>query len=65
MTTWPTSGEKVANLWGTKLDDDALNIHGCRVSQVFKDFDFRTDEALVAENAKITNIEQVLAGATL
>lgn len=57
--------EKVANLWGTKLDDDALNIHGRRVSQVFKDFDFRTDEALVAENAKITNIEQVLAGATL
>ena len=57
--------EKVANLWGSKLDDDALNIHGRRVSQVFKDFDFRTDEALVAENAKITNIEQVLAGATL
>ena len=57
--------EKVANLWGSKLDDDALNIHGRRVSQVFKDFDFRTDEALVAENAKITNIEQVLAGAQL
>ena len=57
--------EKVANLWATKLDDDALNIHGRRVSQVFKDFDFRTDEALVAENAKITNIEQVLAGAAL
>ena len=57
--------EKVANLWASKLDDDALNIHGRRVSQVFKDFDFRTDEALVAENAKITNIEQVLAGAAL
>ena len=57
--------EKVANLWGSKLDDDALNIHGRRVSQVFKDFDFRTDEALVAENPKITNIEQVLAGAAL
>ena len=57
--------EKVANLWGSKLDDDALNIHGRRVSQVFKDFDFRTDEALVAENAKIRNIEQVLAGAQL
>lgn len=40
--------EEVANLWGTKLDDDALNIHGRRVSQVFKDFDFRTDEALDA-----------------
>ena len=57
--------EKVANLWASKLDDDALNIHGRRVSQVFKDFDFRTDEALVAENAKIRNIEQVLAGAQL
>ena len=57
--------EKVANLWASKLDDDALNIHGRRVSQVFKDFDFRTDEALVAENAKIRNIEQVLAGAAL
>ena len=57
--------EKVANLWASKLDDDALNIHGRRVSQVFTDFDFRTDEALVAENAKIRNIEQVLAGAQL
>ena len=57
--------EKVANLWASKLDDDALNIHGRRVSQVFKDFDFRTDEALVAENAKIRNIEQMFAGAQL
>ena len=57
--------EKVANLWATKLDDDALNIHGRRVSQVFTDFDFRTDEALVAENAKIRNIEQMFAGAQL
>ena len=54
--------EKVAGLWASKLDDDALNIHGRRVSQVFKDFDFRTDEALVAENAKIRNIEQMFAG---
>lgn len=53
--------EKVANLWATKLDDDALNIHGRRISQVFKDFDFRTDEALVAENAKIRNMQQVFA----
>lgn len=57
--------EKVANLWASKLDDDALNIHGRRVSQVFTDFDFRTDEALVAENAKIRNIEQMFAGAQL
>ena len=28
------------------------------MAQVFKDFDFRTTEALVAENAKIQNMEQ-------
>lgn len=57
--------EKVSDLWATKLSDDTLNIHGRRVSQVFKDFNFRTDEALVAENAKIRNMEQVFAGADL
>ena len=57
--------EKVAKLWATKLDDDALNIHGRRVAQVFKDFDFRAEEALVAENAKIRNIEQRFAEAQL
>ena len=55
--------EKVANLWASKLEDDALNIHGRRVGQVFKDFKFRTNEALVAENAKIRNMEQIFAGA--
>ena len=50
--------ERVAKLWGEKLDDATLAIHGKRVAQVFKDFDFRTTEALVAENAKITNMEQ-------
>ena len=54
----------VALLW-EKLKDDALNIHGRRVSQVFKDFDFRTTEALVAENAKIQNMEQRFAEAQL
>ena len=53
--------ERVAKLWGEKLDDDALNIHGRRVAQVFKDFDFRTTEALVAENAKVQNMEQRFA----
>ena len=57
--------EKVAKVWAEKLDDDALNIHGRRVAQVFKDFDFRAEEALVAENAKIRNIEQMFAGAQL
>jgi uncharacterized small protein (DUF1192 family) len=50
--------ERVAKLWGEKLDDQSLAIHGKRVAQVFKDFDFRTTEALVAENAKIQNMEQ-------
>ena len=58
--------ERVAKLWEEKLDfDDTLNIHGRRVGQVFKDFSFRPEEALVAENAKIHNIEQVFAGADL
>lgn len=57
--------EHVSKLWATKLDDDALNIHGRRVLQAFKDFDFRTDEALVAENAKIHNIEQVFSSPEL
>ena len=42
--------ERVAKLWGEKLDDQPLAIHGKRVAQVFKDFDFRTTEALVAED---------------
>ena len=50
--------ERVAKLWGEKLDDQSLAIHGMRVAQAFKDFDFRTTEALVAENAKIQNMEQ-------
>lgn len=52
--------EQVAKQWA-KLPDDALNIHGRRVAQVFKDFKFRSTEALVAENAKIKNIEQKLS----
>ncbi len=50
--------ERVAKLWCEKLDDQSLAIHERRVAQVFKDFDFRTTEALVAENAKIQNMEQ-------
>ena len=50
--------ERVAKLWAEKLDDETLAIHGRRVAQVFKDYDFRTTEALVAENAKIQNMEQ-------
>ena len=57
--------ERVAKLWGEKLDDETLAIHGRRVAQVFKDYDFRTTEALVAENAKIENMEQRFAEDTL
>lgn len=50
--------ERVAKLWGEKLDDQSQAIHGKRVAQVFKDYDFRTTEALVTENANIQNMEQ-------
>lgn len=57
--------EHVAALWAEKLDEDELNIHGRRIGQVFKDYDFRTTEALVAENAKIDNMQQRFAEETL
>lgn len=50
--------ERVAKHWGEKLDDQSQAIHGKRVAQVFKDYDFRTTEALVTENANIQNMEQ-------
>lgn len=57
--------EHVAALWAEKLSEDDLNTHGRRVKQVFKDYDFRITEALVAENSKIQNIEQVFASEQL
>ena len=56
--------EQVAKQWA-RLPDETLSIHGRRVWQVFRDIDFRTSEALVAENEKITNIEQRFGEATL
>ena len=53
--------QKVAEAWAAKLEDESLSVHGVRVSQVFRDYGFRTSEALVAENAKIHNMEQKLA----
>ena len=53
--------ENVAELWEKKLTDESLAAHGGRVAQVFRDYGFRTTEALVAENAKIHNMEQKLA----
>ena len=53
--------QKVAELWEKKLEDESLAVHGRRVSQVFRDYGFRTSEALVEENAKVHNMEQKLA----
>lgn len=52
-----------AKLWATHFRDvdETLAIRGRRVLQPFIDFDFSTHESMVAENSKITNIEQVLA----
>ena len=49
--------EQIAKQW-SRLPDATLAVHGQRVYQVFKDISFRTSEALVAENEKITNMEQ-------
>ena len=57
--------ERVAKLWAEKLDDDTLAIHGKRIYQIFRDYDFRTTEALVAENAKIQNMEQQFRGSVV
>ena len=53
--------QKVAEAWAAKIEDETLAAHGRRVAQVFRDYGFRTSEALVAENAKIHNMEQKLA----
>lgn len=50
--------ERVAKLWAKKLDDETLSIHGRRIYQIFKNYNFRTMEAMVAENAKILSMEE-------
>lgn len=57
---WGQVLEQVAKQWA-RMPDDTMSIHGRRVLQVFRDIDFRTSEALVAENEKVTNIEQRFA----
>ena len=54
--------EWVARYW-MKLPDDADAVRGRRIYQPFKDFDYRRDEALMAQNAKWNNIAQVYAQA--
>ena len=56
--------EQVAKQW-SRLPDDALAIHGRRVYQVFRDIDYRSSEALVAQNEKVVNIEQRFGEAAL
>ena len=59
--------KETAKLWANHFKDmdETLAIRGRRVLQPFIDFDFSTHESMVAENSKITNIEQVLAQAQL
>jgi len=54
--------EWVARYW-MKLPDEADAVRGRRIYQPFKDFDYRRDEALMAQNAKWDNIAQVYAQA--
>ena len=61
---WGQVIEQVAKQWA-RMPDATMNIHGRRVLQVFRDIDFRTSEAIVAENEKILNIEQAFQGADL
>lgn len=56
---WGQVIEQVAKQWA-RMPDPAMALHGRRVYQVFRDIDFRATEALVAENEKVTNIEQRL-----
>ena len=56
--------EQVSKQW-SRLPDDALAIHGRRVYQVFRDIDYRSSEALVAQNEKVVNIEQRFGEAAL
>ena len=58
---WGQVLEQVAKQWA-RMPDAEMAIHGRRVYQVFRDIEFRTSEALVAENEKVTNIEQAFAG---
>ena len=57
---WGQVIEQVAKQW-MRMPDPAMAIHGRRVYQVFQDIGFRASEALVAENEKVTNMQQRLS----
>lgn len=61
---WGQVIEQVAKQWA-RMPDPAMAIHGRRVYQVFQDIGFRASEALVAENEKVTNMEQRFQEAVL
>lgn len=61
---WGQVIEQVAKQW-MRMPDPAMAIHGRRVYQVFQDIGFRASEALVAENEKVTNMEQRFQEAAL
>ena len=50
--------EWVARYW-MELPDEEDAVRGRRIYQPFKDFDYRRDEAMMAQNAKWRNIAQV------
>ena len=54
--------EWVARYW-MELPDEEDAVRGRRIYQPFKDFDYRRDEAMMAQNGKWTNIAQVYAQA--
>ena len=54
--------EWVARYW-TELPDEDDAVRGRRIYQPFKDFDYRRNEAMMAQNAKWDNISQVFAQA--
>ena len=61
---WGQVIEQVAKQW-MRMPDPAMAIHGRRVYQVFQDIGFRASEALVAENEKVTNMQQRFQEAAL
>ncbi|MBQ8486157.1 MAG: hypothetical protein IJ533_00710 [Prevotella sp.] len=54
--------EWVARYW-MELPDEEDALRGRRIYQPFKDFDYRRDEAMMAQNGKWQNIAQVFAQA--
>ena len=52
--------EWVARYW-MELPDEEDALRGRRIYQPFKDFDYRRDEAMMAQNAKWRNIAQVFS----